>query len=330
MVRILKLPRLPAALVLVLITAACVQTVLVAPSAPSAGSAHRIIVPNLARPLVEAIPGPAEPMDDVKKAVFMRINRDRVRNALAPVAWDEAASRVSDAFCEQQVRERSQGHYLMDGLPPYARMAFAGVFGLGSENSISWVTTGYEIEKDPVSFALSGHDSMMEERPPSDGHRRAILDPDATHVGVGYFVQNGRMQMSQEFLVRRLERLSLSSNSDRFPVLAVEGRVLAPDRIQVVTIAREPRPAPLTRKEASARTSYSYPDAAEAFVPEGRRRLTLVGTVTLDRLRVKSDREFSFTYAPAEAGLFTFVFYVAPRDGEKKVKQGGSATVLVE
>jgi hypothetical protein len=81
--------------------------------------------------------------------------------------------------------------------------------------------------------------------------------------------------------------------------------VLVPDRIQVVTIAREPRPAPLTQKEASARTSYSYPEPAEAFVAEGNRSLTLAGTVTLDRLRVKSDREFSFLYAPAEAGLFT-------------------------
>jgi hypothetical protein len=209
-------------------------------------------------------------------------------------------------------------------------MAFAGVFGLGSENSVSWITTGMQIEKNLVSFAVSGHDRMMEERPPRDGHRRAILDRDATHVGVGYFVKDGRMQMSQEFLVRRLERLSLSANSGRMPALLVEGRVLAPDRIQFVTIAREPRPALLTQKEASARTSYSYPEAAEAFVPEGNRSLNVVGTVTLDRLRVKSDREFSFVYAPAEAGLFTFVFYCAPRDGDKAVKQGGSATVLFE
>ena len=326
MVRILKLPRLAGTLAFVLI-AACIQTM---PSATSAGSAHRIVVPNLARPLVETNPGPAEPSDEVKKAVFARINRDRARHALGPVAWDAAASRVSDAFCEQQVKERSHGHYLMDGLPPYARTAFAGIFGLGSENSVSWVSTGMQIEKNLVWFALSGHEKMMAERPPRDGHRRAILDPDATHVGVGYFAQDGRMQMSQEFLVHRLERLSLSSNSDRLAVLTVEGRVLAPDKILFVTIAREPRPAPLTQKETSARTSYSYPDPAEAFVPEGNHRLTVVGTVTLDRLRLRNDREFSFVYAPADAGLFTFVFYVAPPDGDKKVKQGGSATVLVE
>lgn len=301
-----------------------------APAALSAGTAHRILLPNLEQPLVEPHPAPAWPTDDVKKAVFERINRDRARNGLTPVQWDAAASRVSDAFCQQQVKEKSHGHYLMDGLPPYARMAFAGVFGLGSENSVSWITTGLEIEKNLVRFALSGHDRMMEERPPKDGHRRAILDADATHVGVGYFVRDGRLQMSQEFLVRRLERLSLSSNSDSAPVLAVDGRVLAPDRIQFVTIAREPRPGPLTQKEAGERASYSYPEPNEAYVPEGHRGLTVVGTVTLDRIRVKSDRAFSFTYAPAEPGLFTLVLYVAPRDGERKAKQGGSVTVLVE
>ena len=28
----------------------------------------------------------------------------------------------------------------------------------------------------------------MEEKPPADGHRRTILDPEATHVGVGYAI----------------------------------------------------------------------------------------------------------------------------------------------
>ncbi|HEV2065004.1 MAG TPA: CAP domain-containing protein, partial [Thermoanaerobaculia bacterium] len=318
----MKLPRLAAALVLVLV-ASCINTT------RSDGSVHRIAAPALASPLTETYPPPSTPSDDVQKAVFERINRDRASNGLAPVAWDPAAARVSKAFCEQQVRERSHGHYLMDGLPPYARMSFAGVSGFGAENSVSWVTTGISIEKELVSLALTGHDRMMEERPPKDGHRRAILDPEATHVGVGYFAEEGRLQISQEFLVRRLERLSLSRGSDHLPVLAVDGRVLAPDRIQFVTIAREPRPAQLTRKEANAHTSYAYPDAADAYIPEGYRSMRIVGTVTASRLRLKGDRDFSFTFYPVETGLFTFIFYVAPREGEK-TRPAGSATVLFE
>ena len=83
----------------------------------------------------------SQPRDALKAAVFARINRDRAAAGLPPVAWDEAASRVADAFCVAQVREASRGHFLMDGIPPYARTGFAGVFGVEAQNSVSWTTT---------------------------------------------------------------------------------------------------------------------------------------------------------------------------------------------
>jgi uncharacterized protein YkwD len=316
-----KLPRLCAAAVLILIAAR-------AGTMRPDNRVLRIAAPDLTVPLVEIYPESAQPRDPVKAAVFERINRDRTAHGLAAVLWDEAASRVSDAFCAQQVRERSRGHYLMDGVPPYARTGLAGVFGFGSENSASWSTTDRAFDKSFTWLALSGHDNMMDERPPSDGHRKTILDPEATHVGVGYFSRGGRFQMSQEFLTRRLDRVALSIVGSRLPILAVEGRVSAPARIQFVTIAREPKPAPLTQAQASAHTSYSYPDPVESYVPEGSRNLQVIGTSTFDRLRLRKNREFSFTYQPSVAGLYTFVFYVA-RDGQKPT-QGGSATVLFE
>ena len=63
-----------------------------------------------------------------------------------------------------------------------------------------------------MRLALEGHENMLREKPPSDGHRRTILDPEATHVGVGWAAENGRFQMAQEFLVRGLARLGLSAS----------------------------------------------------------------------------------------------------------------------
>lgn len=317
----MKLPRLSAAAVLVLIAAR-------AGTMRPDNRVQRISAPDLTIPLVESYPAPGQPRDPVKAAVFERINRDRLAHGLETVLWDEAASRVSDEFCAQQVQERSRGHYLMDGLPPYARTGLAGLFGFGSENSVSWITTGRTFDKSLTWLGVSGHDNMMAERPPSDGHRRTILDPEATHAGVGYFSHGGRFQMSQEFLTRRLDRVALSTVGSRLPILAVEGRVIAPARIQFVTIAHEPKPVPLTQAQANAHTSYRYPEPAEAFVPEGARNLQVVGTATFDRLRLRKDREFSFTYQPSVPGLYTFVFFVA-RDGQRPT-QGGSATVLFE
>src|SRR5262249_7559982 len=147
--------------------------------------------------------------------------------------------------------------------------------------------------------------------------RRAILDAKATHVGVGYAGQGGAFQMSEEFFVRGLERLALSRPPGSPVLVAFEGRVRAPDRIEFVTIAREPEPAVLTVAEASSRTRYGYPKPAESYVPSGRGRLVIEGTVTYDVLKVRHDREFSFTFAPGGPGLFTFVFYVSSKEGEK-------------
>ncbi|MGH9399783.1 MAG: hypothetical protein ACRD00_05410, partial [Thermoanaerobaculia bacterium] len=76
----MKLTRLAAAAVLALITS-CVNTI------RSDGDVHRVAIPDLARPVVEAYPAPSQPSDAVKKAVWTRINRDRADNGLSPVAW---------------------------------------------------------------------------------------------------------------------------------------------------------------------------------------------------------------------------------------------------
>jgi len=286
--------------------------------------------PDLAEPLFESLPAAdGYPSDPVKEGVFERINRDRLLAGLLPVAWDEAASRVADAFCAQQVREATRGHFLMDGVPPYARTAFAGVFGAQSENSVSWITTAPSFTESSLRLALMGHQEMMDEKPPQDGHRRTILDPDATHVGVGYANENGRFQMSQEFLTRGLERLKLVGRRSSRLALRFEGKTLQNWRLVFVTIAREPPPAPLTREEASGRSSYSYPRPTVSYVPEGTSLLRVSQTDTRDKIRLWTNQEFSFNFAPDRPGLYTFVFYTTVR-ASIPARAGASASVWVE
>jgi hypothetical protein len=300
------------------------------PEQTRAAAALHVRAPDLVSPLTDALPDPGDrPQGALKEGVFARINRDRITAGLLPVAWDEAAARVADAFCVLQDREASRGHFLMDGIPPYARTAFAGVFGSQSENSVSWVTTASFFTETLLQLALDGHREMMAEKPPQDGHRRTILDPDATHVGVGYASANGRFQMAQEFLTRDLGRLTLSRRDASRVVLRFEGKPVPNCRLQFVTIAREPLPTALTRQEASARTSYSYPSPWLAFVPEGNTALRVSGTETRDRLRVLSNLEFSFAFAPDRPGLYTFTFYTTVRPSEPS-RPGGTVTVWIE
>jgi hypothetical protein len=301
-----------------------------AADAPPDSRTLRLRLPDLSTPLVEVFPrAAAPPGDPLKAAVFTRINRDRAAAGLLPVGWDGAASRVADAFCAQQVRETTRGHFLMDGVPPYARTAFSGVFGAQSENSVSWVTTADSFAESAERLAILGHEGMMAEKPPADGHRRTILDPEATHVGVGHALGHGRFQMAEEFLARSLERLTLSRRADARLAVRFEGKPLAEWRLDFVTIAREPPPAALTRDEASERSSYSYPRPATAYVPEGGPAIRVSETDTQKKIHMLPSRDFFFTFAPDRPGLYTFLFYTSVRASEPS-RPGGSATIWVE
>ena len=308
--------------------AALVAAACAAAAGRMATAAVHVRAPLLARPLRETYPPPARPDEPVEAAVFRQINADRARAGLSPVAWDERAASVARDFCAAQIRERTQGHFLTDGVPPYARTGLAGIFGMQAENAASWQTSGKAFERSMLDLAMSAHRDMMGETPPEDGHRRTILDPDATHVGVGWAEHLGNFRMAQEFLTRRLAELTLRGPADGSGVVVIEGKVLAPDHLEFVTLAREPPPRELTKADANSRTSYRYPTPHLGYVAEGRKSLRVVGTETEDRIRVTKSGEFAFRFAPAQPGLWTILFYTA--QGRQEPTPGGLAVLWIE
>jgi hypothetical protein len=165
---------------------------------------------------------------------------------------------------------------------------------------------------------------MLAETPPNDGHRRTILDPAVTHVGVGYALVGGSFRLAQEFLTRHMQWLKLERLPGR-PVVAIRGALIAGRRLQFVTIGWEPVPARLSREEASSRTSYGYPPTVYAFVEEGNARLKVAGAVTFDRIRFAGP-EFSFRFGPDRPGLWTIEFYTVGAKEPRPV-QGGAVSV---
>jgi len=299
-----------------------------APSPDRPPTQLEIRAPDLAHPLTEDYPATSRPEDPVKLGVWKRINADRAAAGLAPVAWDEAAARVADAFCARQIQEQTRGHFLLDGFPPYARMGLAGVFGMDSENAVAWTTTGANFEDTPLQLALAGQQSMMAEKPPNDGHRHTILDPEVTHVGVGWAQGSGRFRMAQEFLVRHLARLTLEQSAGNPATVLVKGATLSDYRLAFVTLAHEPTPKSLTRSQANARTHYEFRQPRLAFVPEGMKSLHVVGSETQDIVRVGPGNDFAFRFTPGAAGLWTIVIYTS--GAREKARPGGAAVLWVE
>ncbi len=293
-----------------------------ATSSPASPPKSRLLVRAPRLPVTETVPAPSSPKDPVKAGVLERINSDRAAEGLSPVAWDDAASKVADAYCAAQVAEGTRGHFLTDGVPPYARTAFAGISGMGSENSVAWLTTAPEFGDSALALALAGHADMMRETPPNDGHRKTILDSEATHVGVGWSMTGGSFRMAEEFLTRKLAVLTLASDGG---TLQVSGRPLAGYSLQFVTIAWEAEPEGISKDEVRSRNQYVYPDPRFALVAEGRTSMRVIGVDTNDLIRVAGTGEFSFRWAPPQAGLWTMVFYVA--EARERPRPGGLAVV---
>lgn len=184
---------------------------------------------------------------------------------MAPVAYDLLGASVGDAFCLDAATSRTSGHWDTAGRPPYLRWALAGGVDYHGENVSSLTRTGGEVEESEVSrLLLDAHDQMMAERPPDDGHRRTVLDPEWTHVGIGAAVAGGEFRMVEEYSRRVVEWVEV-------PRLPVPARARAPFAVKLppgwalvsLEVGFEPAPRPMSREEIRRRGAYAYPAASQ-------------------------------------------------------------------
>jgi len=204
-----------------------------------------------------------------KKKLFRRINADRAAQGAPPVEYDLLAAKVGDDFCLDAVQGRFVGHWDLAGRPPYLRWALAGGVDFHGQNAGSISRKGFDVVPGEIApLLLESHERMMEERPPGDGHRRAILDPKWTHVGIGVAWGGGEFRMTEEFVRRVAEWVEVPAR----PVAAGSG---APFRAKlpsgwsagVIEVAFEGAPAPMTREEIFRRDQYGLPPAFQTLLP---------------------------------------------------------------
>jgi uncharacterized protein YkwD len=143
------------------------------------------------------------PYDDPRRAdkqvLLERINRDRAAHGVPPVRYDSRASLAGDLFCLDAALSGSWGHWDLQGRAPYLRWGLAGGVDFHGENTASYSVSDGRVRRPVAELLLQVQEAMMAETPPSDGHRRTILDPGFTHVGIGAAVVGGEFRMSQEF-----------------------------------------------------------------------------------------------------------------------------------
>lgn len=207
---------------------------------------------------------------DAKAALLARINADRLATGAPPVAVDLVAARAGDDFCLDAARQRTLGHWDLAGRAPYDRYADAGGVDVHAENFSGTSKTGAPFHPDElVALLLDAHRQMMAERPPADGHRRTILDPSWTHVGIGVALEGGEFRMTEEFSRHAVEwveipagPVSLAARTAPFAAELPKGWNLA-----AIEIAHERAPRPMSAAEIGRRLSYAYPATSRRLLP---------------------------------------------------------------
>jgi uncharacterized protein YkwD len=278
-----------------------------------------------------------QPIDETRFALreeFLRlINRDRKQFGLAPVQLEPFASSVADAYCRQQIRNRTSGHFTIDGQAPYMRYSFAGGNDAVSENAAAWSANYSFSDRALYEMTRRSQDAMMSEVPPHDGHRRAILDPYATHVGIGLAWERGEFRMTQEFIRRYVDWMRplprTASSSDH---VSCSGRPLPGYVVEAITVHHEPLPQPISVVTANAITSYSLPDDRRQYLPRLRKFIRRLNDGAIEEVRemytngsrgdfpVTDDQTFGFSVPfPQGPGTYTVVVWVRKQGGHEPI-----------
>ena len=224
-------------------------------------------VPAVRRGADRAAPSYAERFPEAKARLLARLNKERRAAGAPPVAYDLLAARVGDAFCLDAARMRSSGHWDTAGRPPYLRWGLAGGVDYHAENFGSITRTGANMEEAEVpSLLLGAHAQMMAEVPPGDGHRRTVLDPKWTHVGIGAAALGGEFRMAEEFSRHVVEWVEV-------PAEPLPAGAHAPFAVKLpagwalgsIDVGFEAPARPMSREEIARRGGYAYPSASQSL-----------------------------------------------------------------
>jgi hypothetical protein len=208
-----------------------------------------------------------EPFAREKRALLRKINRERVEAGLVPVEYSLRAARTGDAFCRDAVAGSFTGHWDLAGRPPYLRWAEGGGVDQHAENSASETRRPDPIVTPIGQLLLEAHARFMAEVPPDDGHRRTVLDPQWTHVGIGAALSGGEFRMTEEFVREVADWVEVPAQPlPAGSVAPFAAKVPAGWGVALVAVSFDPLPKPMTAGEVSARRRYGLPEPYRRFL----------------------------------------------------------------
>ncbi|HSY23050.1 MAG TPA: CAP domain-containing protein [Polyangiaceae bacterium] len=225
-------------------------------------------------------PAGALTLAQARRYMLDLINRDRRSMGLAPVTLDlDAPTAAGQRHAEDMASHAYLGHWGTDGSVPEQRMTEAGGVDMVLENASCFTderprrldrAARFEAKDIEQTEAMFFH-----EKPLNDGHRKNILTPWHTRVGIGLAqpvatpVEIPVPCVAQEFVDSYGSYAPVPRTMHVGDMLHVQGTVAAPASFAGVGLARVDPPKALPVAEANGRRSYPVPAPYQTYWPAG-------------------------------------------------------------
>lgn len=257
--------------------------------------------------------------NEIRVNLLAMINEERAVAKAPPVAIDELATQVANRHAMDMATGEFASHWGRDGRKPYQRYSFAGGTDATGENvsaaDNTWSTRIDDLKQDSAYL----HVRLYQEKPPTDGHRRTILAPQYTHVGIGIAIEQLRLRLVELFVARHVEVVPVQRRGKPGDYISFAARILKPEYLlNSVEVFYEPTPQPPVLSWLRESRSYSLPKESRRLLPKLPPPYTYLDqTVGVVEVSANGSFRAPVSLFKSQPGIYTVVAWIRTSRSEK-------------
>jgi uncharacterized protein YkwD len=247
-----------------------------------------------------------------REQLLKQVNAERSAARLSELKLDDLACSVANEHARDMAAREFLSHWGSDGRTPFQRYSLAGGTAAVQENCSAASDINSVSPARVLGDLHDMHQSMLDEVPPKDGHRKTILDPFHTHVGFGVALNDRNLRLDELYLARYVQIDPVMTSAKPGSTIRVSGRLLNPSHfINEIGVYYDPPPRPPDITWLRTPRSVSFSDDVVRLRPRA-----LSGMVYSDGTRGDFDWDHSGRFHATiklfrnEPGIYTIVCIV--------------------